>query len=84
MMIPVVARDGDNIASGDQEHMPWYTGPTLTRALDSLQPPVTSLELPLRMPVQDVYKFDDRRIIAGRIESGYLRKGDTPAVLALE
>ena len=77
MMIPVVARDGDNIASGDQEHMPWYTGPTLTRALDSLQPPVTSLDLPLRMPVQDVYKFDDRRIIAGRIESGYLRKGDT-------
>ena len=59
------------------KHMPWYTGPTLAEALDELQPPVTSLELPLRLPVQDVYKFDDRRIIAGRIESGHLRKGDT-------
>jgi bifunctional enzyme CysN/CysC len=76
LMIPVVARDGDNIVSGSQ-HMHWYDGPTLERALDELQPPVTSLELPLRLPVQDVYKFDDRRIIAGRIESGFLRKGDT-------
>jgi bifunctional enzyme CysN/CysC len=32
--------------------------------------------LPLRFPVQDVYKFDERRIIAGRIESGSLRVGD--------
>ena len=31
---------------------------------------------PLRMPVQDVYKFDQRRIIAGRIESGRLKVGD--------
>jgi len=28
------------------------------------------------MPVQDVYKFDHRRIIAGRIESGVLNVGD--------
>ncbi|MBK8210856.1 MAG: adenylyl-sulfate kinase [Rhodospirillales bacterium] len=76
-MIPVVARDGENIVASGEKHLPWYTGPTLAGALDLLQPPVTSLELPLRMPVQDVYKFDDRRIIAGRIESGHLRKGDT-------
>ncbi|MBK8175628.1 MAG: adenylyl-sulfate kinase [Rhodospirillales bacterium] len=75
-MIPVVARDGDNIVNASSK-MPWYDGPTLENALDELQPPVTSLELPLRFPVQDVYKFDDRRIIAGRIESGFLRKGDT-------
>jgi bifunctional enzyme CysN/CysC len=76
LIIPVVARDGDNIVAGSQ-HMSWYDGPTLENALDELHPPVTSLELPLRMPVQDVYKFDDRRIIAGRIESGHLRRGDT-------
>ena len=75
-MIPVVARDGDNIVAA-ATRMPWYAGPALAAALDELQPPVTSLELPLRFPVQDVYKFDDRRIIAGRIESGHLRKGDT-------
>ena len=33
-------------------------------------------ERPLRMPVQDVYKFDQRRIIAGRIEAGRLQVGD--------
>ena len=37
--------------------------------------PSTS-EQPLRLCVQDVYRFDDRRIIAGRIESGTLRVGD--------
>ena len=75
-IIPLVARDGDNIVAA-LHHMRWYEGPTLAEALDQLQPPVTSQDLPLRFPVQDVYKFDDRRIIAGRIESGYLRKGDT-------
>ena len=33
-------------------------------------------DLPLRLPIQDVYKFDDRRILAGRIESGRLKVGD--------
>ena len=76
LMLPVVARDGDNVVNGSK-HMPWYDGATLAEALDQLQPPVTSLDLPLRLPVQDIYKFDDRRIIAGRIASGHLRKGDT-------
>jgi bifunctional enzyme CysN/CysC len=75
LVIPVSARDGNNIVARDHT-MPWYDGPTLTDSLDGLQPPVPSLELPLRFPVQDVYKFDDRRIIAGRIESGHLRQGD--------
>ena len=30
----------------------------------------------MRLPIQDVYKFDERRIIAGRIESGALKIGD--------
>ncbi len=34
------------------------------------------MERPLRIPVQDVYKFDSRRIVAGRIESGRLKVGD--------
>jgi bifunctional enzyme CysN/CysC len=73
--IPVSARDGDNIVARS-ERMAWYEGPSLTRSLDDMQPPVSVLELPLRFPLQDVYKFDDRRILSGRIESGHLRKGD--------
>jgi bifunctional enzyme CysN/CysC len=74
-VIPVSARDGDNIVRRSMR-MTWYEGPTLADSLDCMQQPVSVLEMPLRLPVQDVYKFDDRRIIAGRIETGHLRLGD--------
>lgn len=76
--LPPVAHDasGDDIAPvADPMH--WYAGPTITDMLDSFEPPKALDELPLRFPVQDVYRFDERRIIAGRIESGTLRVGDT-------
>jgi bifunctional enzyme CysN/CysC len=56
--------------------MPWYQGPTVLQALDAFAYRELPTERPLRMPVQDVYKFDQRRIIAGRIESGTLEVGD--------
>ena len=31
---------------------------------------------PLRFPIQDVYRFDERRILAGRVEAGALKVGD--------
>ena len=76
--IPVSAREGDNIAlkSG---RMPWYDGPTVLEMLDEFHTPGSLENLPLRMPVQDVYKFthgDSRRIIAGTVETGSLRAGD--------
>ena len=74
-VIPISARDGDNLAVRSS-HMPWYQGETLIEALDRFVPLAAPIELPLRMPVQDVYKFDERRIIVGRIESGVLRVGD--------
>jgi bifunctional enzyme CysN/CysC len=56
--------------------MPWYQGPTVLQALDGFEYKELPTERPLRMPVQDVYKFDQRRIIAGRIESGRIEVGD--------
>jgi bifunctional enzyme CysN/CysC len=60
--------------------MPWYDGPTLLSMLDTFAKAPPKSDQPLRMPVQAVYKFtnhgDDRRIIAGRIESGSVRVGD--------
>lgn len=75
-VIPVSAREGDNIAARSDE-MPWYAGPTVVKALDSFLPSAPAVDQPLRFPVQDVYKFDTRRIIAGRLESGSLKVGDT-------
>jgi bifunctional enzyme CysN/CysC len=76
LLVPVSSRDGDNIVNLSKR-MPWYEGVTLAASLDDFQPPVPSLQLALRFPIQDVYKFDQRRIFAGRIESGHLNKGDT-------
>ncbi|MBL26505.1 MAG: adenylyl-sulfate kinase [Rhodospirillaceae bacterium] len=75
-MVPVSAREGDNIAERSA-NMPWYDGPTVIEALDDFHPMPSAADLPLRMPIQDVYRFDDRRIFAGRVESGILRVGDT-------
>lgn len=74
-VIPVAAREGDNVASRG-ERMPWYDGPTILQALDGFQARPERRHLPLRFPVQDVYKFDARRIVAGRVESGTLAAGD--------
>ena len=74
-VIPISALDGDCITE-PSERLPWYNGPSILEALRSFQPRPKSDDLPLRLPVQDVYKFDDRRIIVGRIESGTLHVGD--------
>ena len=73
--MPVSAREGDNIVSRSTV-MDWYDGPTVMEALDRFVPEALPGDLPLRLPVQDVYKFDERRIIAGRIESGRITVGD--------
>jgi len=74
--VPVAARDGDTIVAR-APRMAWYDGPTVVEVLDGFVAQPQATELPLRLPVQDVYKFDHRRIVAGRVESGRLRVGDT-------
>jgi bifunctional enzyme CysN/CysC len=74
--LPIAARDGVNMVSRDPKTS-WFDGPTLIQTLDDLEQPVPPADLPLRFSIQDVYRFDHRRILAGRIESGTLRVGDT-------
>ncbi len=73
--VPISARHGDNVAARSQA-MAWYDGPSVLELLDRFRAPQPDTALPLRLPVQDVYKFDERRILVGRIESGRLRAGD--------
>jgi bifunctional enzyme CysN/CysC len=79
-IIPISARDGDGVAARTPKTS-WYKGPTVIEALDSLQPARALEQLPLRLPVQAIYKFDDRRIVAGRIESGHLASGDEIVIM---
>ena len=84
--IPISARNGINVAqripavvdeSLNAQLLTWYQGPTITDILDTFELPKSLTEQPLRFPIQDIYRFDDRRILAGRIEAGSLKVGDT-------
>ena len=79
-VIPISARDGDGVAVRTPR-IGWYTGPTVVEALDTLEPARPLEKLALRLPVQAIYKFDDRRIVAGRIESGHLAAGDEIVIM---
>lgn len=78
--VPIAARHGVNVVGrlddAGTAKMAWYKGPTVVDMLDTFEPPKPLHDLPLRLPLQDVYRFDARRILAGRIESGTLRVGD--------
>jgi bifunctional enzyme CysN/CysC len=79
-VIPISARDGDGVTERTAK-IRWYRGPTVVEALDALEPARPLQALALRMPVQAIYKFDDRRIVAGRIESGNLAAGDEIVIM---
>lgn len=70
--IPISARFGDNV-SKKSENIPWYSGETVLEAIDSFEKEKSLNDSPLRFVIQDIYKFDDKRIIAGKIESGAIK-----------
>ncbi len=78
--IPISAREGDMIVPGQGRAMPWYRGPSVLEAVDRFEKAPSLREAPLRLPVQDVYKWneagDERRIVAGRVETGRIAVGD--------
>jgi bifunctional enzyme CysN/CysC len=75
-VLPVSARHGDNLAA-PSARLPWYEGPTLADALVGFTAAAPAEAAPLRLPIQDVYRQDDRRILVGRIELGKIAAGDT-------
>lgn len=74
-IIPISARHGDQLTTASQ-NIPWYHGLTVIETVNQLSNKTNTLLRPLRFPVQDIYKFDERRILAGRIESGKISVGD--------
>jgi len=79
-IIPISAREGDGVGA-PSPRLDWHEGPTVIGAIDQFEPARALEQLPLRLPVQAIYKFDDRRIVAGRIESGHLRSGDEIVIM---
>lgn len=74
--VPVSALEGGNVAS-PSEDTPWYDGPTLLDEMDELSEPEKPLNLPLRIPIQDVYSISGIGTVpVGRVETGVLNPGD--------
>jgi len=74
--VPTASYLGDNVAK-KSPNMPWYTGPTLLEAIDKLNPPEKPRELPLRLPIQDVYNITGIGTVpVGRVETGVMKVGD--------
>jgi len=76
LIIPISSYKGENITKSSSK-MPWYKGPSLVPALDTLQVPAKPTEKPLRIPVQDVYSITGVGTVpVGRIETGILKPND--------
>ena len=74
--IPEAALKGDNVAK-KSENMPWYTGPTIRDQLDLFETPEKPTNLPLRLPIQDVYNITGIGVVpVGRVETGVMKIGD--------
>ena len=82
--IPISALLGDNVVD-PSPHMPWYTGPTLLRHLETLEVARPETDRDFRFPVQTVIRphsddYHDFRGYAGRVASGQIRVGDLVTV----
>ncbi len=77
--IPIAAFHGENIVERSSK-LSWYKGDPIVSVLDQFEKAPNLENKPFRMPVQAIYKFtesgDDRRIVAGKIESGTIAVGD--------
>jgi len=72
---------GDNIAK-KSENMAWYKGPTILEQMDAFPAPELPTELPMRMPVQDVYEITGIGTVpVGKIETGVMKQGMKVKVL---
>ena len=79
--LPLASLKGDNVAT-KSANMGWYTGPTLLEAIDNLKEPEKPTNLPLRVPIQDVYNITGIGVVpVGRVETGVMKVGDKVIVV---
>jgi elongation factor 1-alpha len=74
--VPMASLHGENIAA-KTDKMDWYKGPCLLEAINALKQPDKPTNLPLRMPIQDVYNITGIGVVpVGRIETGIMKIND--------
>ena len=79
--VPLASLQGDNVAK-KSENMGWYDGKILLDVMDDLKEPEKPTELPLRLPIQDVYNITGIGVVpVGRVETGVMKIGDKIVVV---
>lgn len=79
--LAVSGLEGDNVAKKSTK-MPWYKGPTVLEQLDLFKEPEKPTNLPLRMPLQDVYEITGIGTVpVGKIETGVMKVGQKVIIL---
>src|SRR3989338_10130031 len=72
---------GDNIYKKSAK-MPWYKGPTVYEQFDLFEEPKKPVDLPVRMPIQDVYEITGIGTVpVGKIETGIMKVGQKIVIL---
>ncbi|MDP3026623.1 MAG: translation elongation factor EF-1 subunit alpha [Nanoarchaeota archaeon] len=72
---------GENIFK-KSDKMPWYKGPTIFEQFDLFEEPKKPTDLPVRMPIQDVYEITGIGTVpVGKIETGIMKVGQKIIIL---
>jgi len=72
---------GDNVVE-KSDKMAWYKGGTLLETINELKVPDKPTNLPLRLPIQDVYNITGIGVVpVGRVETGVMKIGDKIMVM---
>ncbi|ODN83415.1 hypothetical protein L202_01557 [Cryptococcus amylolentus CBS 6039] len=79
--LPLAAMEGINIVGNSLPALKeWYSGPALIDALDTVEVPARPYEIPLRIPVSNVFKGQTAVAsgvaVSGRLCSGVIQVGD--------
>ena len=73
--VAIASLPGDNVVN-KTDKMPWYKGKSLLETINELKEPEKPTELPLRLPIQDVYNITGIGVVpVGRVETGVLKVG---------
>jgi len=79
--VPMASLKGDNVVK-KSDNMKWYDGKPLMELMDELEQPEKPTDLPLRLPIQDVYNITGIGVVpVGRVETGVMKVGDKVTVV---
>ncbi|MFT4297585.1 MAG: translation elongation factor EF-1 subunit alpha [Candidatus Woesearchaeota archaeon] len=79
--LAIASLHGENIAK-KSDKMAWYKGKTLLETLDDLKITEKPVDLPLRLPIQDVYNITGIGVVpVGKVETGIMKIGQKVTAL---